>query len=164
MSTPEGFYAIEGFGLVVPIVMILVTVVVGSRALAGGEGNRTMGLLLANPVKRSTVVLEKTVALVIITAVLGLVAFGGTLLGSAIGGLDMQVGNIAAICLLAALLGLVIGELAPPAERRHGQGTLGRGGLARIRTSRLAAQLLPAAQRQRGPIHAGVPLLLLPGQ
>ena len=112
MSTPEGFYTIEGFGFVVPIALILVTVVVGSRAFAGEEANRTMGLLLANPVKRSTVALEKTVAMVIIAAVLGLVTFGGTLLGSAIGGLDMQAGNIAAICMHATLLGLVVGGIA----------------------------------------------------
>ncbi len=112
MSTPEGFYTIEGFGLVVPIAMILVTVTVGSRALAGEEGNRTMGLLLANPVKRSSVVVEKTVALVIIAAVLGLVAFGATVLGSYLGGLGMDAGHIAAICLLAVLLGLVVGGLA----------------------------------------------------
>ena len=109
MSTPEGFYTIEGFGLVVPIVMILVTVVIGSRALAGEEANRTMGLLLANPVKRSTVVLEKAAAMLLIAAILGFVAFGATVLGSWIGGLGMDTGNIAAIALSATLLGLAVG-------------------------------------------------------
>ena len=59
MSTAEGFYEAETYGLMVPISVIVVTAVIGSRALAGEEQNRTMGLLLANPIKRSRVVLEK---------------------------------------------------------------------------------------------------------
>jgi beta-exotoxin I transport system permease protein len=112
LRTPEGWYTIEGFGFVIPIVMIVTAMVVGSRALAGEEGNRTMGLLLANPVKRSTIVIEKTVAMVILLAVLGVVTFAATVVGSTIGGLGMDIGNIAAISLLAALLGLSFGALA----------------------------------------------------
>lgn len=112
MSTPEGWYTIEGFGLVIPIAMIVAAVVIGARALAGEEANRTMGLLLANPVKRSTVILEKTVAMVVVLAAIGVATFVGTLIGSSIGGLGIDVGNIAAISLLATLLALFVGALA----------------------------------------------------
>jgi ABC-2 type transport system permease protein len=112
MTTPEGFYTVEGFGLVIPIAMITMAVVVGARALAGEEGDRTMGLLLANPVRRSTVVLQKVAAMILLVAVTGLVTFAATVAGSFIGGLGMDIGNIAAISLLAALLALLVGGLA----------------------------------------------------
>jgi len=112
ISTPEGWYQIETFGLMAPIAFMLVTVTIGARALAGEEANRTMGLLLANPVKRSTVVLEKTMAMVLYAAVVGISLFAGVALGSMFGGLGMSVGNIAATTLLATLIGLVFGALA----------------------------------------------------
>ena len=65
MSTPEGWYQLETFGMMAPIAVMVVTVAIGSRALAGEEEHRTMGLLLANPVKRSMVVYQKTFAMII---------------------------------------------------------------------------------------------------
>ncbi len=47
-----------------------------------------MGLLLANPIKRSTVVLQKTIAMVLYGFVVGLLTFAGRG-GSLIGGLGM---------------------------------------------------------------------------
>ena len=61
MSTPEGFYQIEMFGLMIPISILVVTIVIGTAALAGEEKHNTMGLLLANPVRRSTVVTPEDV-------------------------------------------------------------------------------------------------------
>jgi ABC-2 type transport system permease protein len=112
LSTPEGFYQIENFGLMAPIAAMVVTVAVGAKALAGEEANRTMGLLLANPVTRSRIVLEKTAAMVLGAFVVGFMNFAGVALGSVIGGLGMNMGNIAATCLLATLLGLAFGALA----------------------------------------------------
>jgi len=112
MSTPEGFYQIETFGLMAPIALMVVTITVGARALAGEEGRRTMGLLLANPIKRSKIVIEKAWAMVVCAFTVGFATFAGVWLGSLIGGLGMDVGNIAATCLLVTLFGMLIGALA----------------------------------------------------
>ncbi len=112
ISTPEGWYQIETFGLMAPIAFMVVTVMIGSRALAGEEAKRTMGLLLANPIKRSTVVLEKTLAMVVYALVVGVALFAGVALGSIFGGLGMSITNIAATTALATLLGLVFGALS----------------------------------------------------
>ena len=112
MSTAEGFYEAETFGLMAPIAVIVVTAVIGARALAGEEQNRTMGLLLANPIKRSRVVLEKALAMLVYAIAVGVSTFLGVWLGSALGGLGINVGNIAATSLLATLVGLVFGTLA----------------------------------------------------
>jgi ABC-2 type transport system permease protein len=112
MSTAEGFYEAETFGLMAPIAVMVVTMVIGARALAGEEQNRTMGLLLANPIKRSRVVLEKAWAMVVYAVAVGFFTFAGVWLGSVIGGLGMDVGNIAATSFLATLVGLVFGTLS----------------------------------------------------
>ena len=70
-----------------------------------------MGLLLANPIKRSTVVLEKTVVTMVLFALVGVATLGGVAAGSAGRSRDER-GNIAAASLLASLLGLVFGALA----------------------------------------------------
>ena len=112
MSTAEGFYEAETFGLMAPIAVMVVTAVIGARALAGEEQNRTMGLLLSNPIKRSRVVLEKALAMLVYAIAVGLSTFLGVWLGSVLGGLGIDVGNIAATSFLATLVGLVFGTLA----------------------------------------------------
>jgi ABC-2 type transport system permease protein len=112
MGTPEGWYQVETFSMMAPIALMVVTVAIGARALAGEEANRTMGLLLANPIKRSRVVLEKTLAMVVYAVAVGVATFAGVALGSVLGRLGMSTGNIAATSLLVTLLGLVFGALS----------------------------------------------------
>lgn len=71
-----------------------------------------MGLLVANPVSRRRIVLEKAAAMVAATVLLGLFVFVGTMIGSLVAGLDMNAVNVAATSALAVLLALVFGGLA----------------------------------------------------
>jgi ABC-2 type transport system permease protein len=112
LSTPEGYYQLESFGLMAPVAVMVVTITIGARALAGEEENRTMSLLLANPIPRSRVVVEKTLTMVLYALTVGFATFAGVTVGSWIGGLGMDVGNIAATSVLAVLIGLVFGALA----------------------------------------------------
>ncbi len=112
LSRPEGFYQIETFGMMAPIAVMVVTIAIGARALAGEEENRTMGLLLANPIRRSKIIYEKTGSMVLGAFVVGFATFAGVALGSVLGGLGMNIGNIAATSALVTLLGLAFGALA----------------------------------------------------
>jgi ABC-2 type transport system permease protein len=112
LSTPEGYYQIESFGLVTPIALMVVTITLGAKALAGEEENRTMGILLANPVRRSTVLSEKLAAMVLYAVTVGMVVFAGTSAGNWISSLGMDYSNIAATAALATLVGLLFGALA----------------------------------------------------
>ncbi len=112
MSTPEGWYQLETFGMMAPIAVMVVTVAIGAGALAKEEQQRTMGLLLANPIKRSTVVYQKTAAMLANGTLVGISIFAGVAAGSLVGGLGMDIGNIAATSLLVTLVGLVFGALA----------------------------------------------------
>lgn len=112
LSSPEGYYQIETFGMVTPIAMMVVTIAVASRALAGEEANRTIGILLANPVSRSRVVGEKAATMVVFGVVVGFATFAGVSVGNWIGGLGISYSNIAATCALATLIGLLFGALS----------------------------------------------------
>ena len=112
MSTPEGWYSLETFGLMAPGAVILVTVVMGAGALAGEESRRTMALLLACPISRNRIVIEKLIPMVFYAVVVGFVTFAGVSIGSLIADLGMSISNIAATATLQTLVGLVFGSLA----------------------------------------------------
>lgn len=112
MSTPQGWFQIETFGMMAPIMIMLVTISIGANAVAGEESRRTMGLLLANPIPRSRIIAEKAWILVVYAAIVGIAAFAGTVGGSLIASLDISLANIAATCALLTLLGIVGGALA----------------------------------------------------
>jgi beta-exotoxin I transport system permease protein len=112
MSRPEGFYQVETFGMMAPIGVMILTILIGARAVAGEEERRTMGLLLGNPVPRSRVLLEKTLVLVLFGLSVGLATFLGVAIGNILGGLGMDLVRVAATCLLVSLLGIAFGAVA----------------------------------------------------
>ncbi len=112
MSTVEGFLQAEIFSITAPIALILVTAVMGARALAGEEERHTMGLLLSNPINRSHVIVEKSMAMVVYAVGLGTVTFVGTWIGTLLAGLDVPGSNIAAASALVCLMSLVFGGLS----------------------------------------------------
>jgi ABC-2 type transport system permease protein len=151
VSTPAGWYQIETFGLMAPIALMLVTIAVGSRAVAGEESHRTMGLLLANPIKRSKIVIEKAWAMVASAITIGFATFAGVTAGSLLGGLGMDIGNIAATCLLVTLLGLVFGALALALSAATGRVNVAIfGSIGAAFVSYLASSFLPLSESVAG--------------
>ena len=151
MGTPEGWYQIETFGMMAPMAVMVVTVTIGASALAGEEARNTMGLLLANPIRRSTVIYQKTFAMVLYAFVVGFATFAGVVVGSLVGNLGMSVGNIGATCLLLTLLGLVYGGVAIALGAATGRtriATFGTTGLALI--AFVANGLLPFSENLSG--------------
>ena len=71
-----------------------------------------MALLLANPITRSRVVLEKAAVMTVYAVVVGVATFAGIAGGSLLGNLGIDVGNIAAASTLVTLLGLAFGALS----------------------------------------------------
>ena len=112
MSTPEGWFQTQTFGLMAPIAVMVVTISRAARALAGEEQDRTMGLLLANPVPRSQVVVEKAIAMAAHAAVVGFATFAGVSIGILLAGLEVPIRNVAATSVLVTLLGVMFGAVA----------------------------------------------------
>lgn len=112
MSTPTGYIQIELMSFMGPLVVLIYGITAAVGAIAGEEDRRTMDLLLANPVSRTRVLLEKmaaaTLGILLLTAALGT----ALVLEGRIFDMDLPPAKVAAAMLHLALLGLVFMALA----------------------------------------------------
>jgi ABC-2 type transport system permease protein len=125
--SPAGYLGTELFGLLVPVLMLVLGVLAGARALAAEERNGTVDLLLSTPVRRRRLVVEKAVGallplLVIAAAVwLAVAAIGPSQ------GLTVSLGRLAEALVAVALLGAGFGMLAFVVASATGSSSLGGG-------------------------------------
>ncbi len=130
ISTPEGFLNAELFFMMTPILFLVFAMGFGAGAIAGEEEQGTLDLLLANPLSRRRVVLEKFGAMSIGIMLLAIIFWVGLAVGIAIVGEDVNLLNLAAACLSAALLGMTFGTLSLAIGCATGKRTLAMAGAA----------------------------------
>lgn len=113
LSSAAGYLGSSPFGIIVPLAVLFFGIVTGTKAIAGDEESGLLDLLIAHPVTRVRLVLQRCAALAIGTfGIAGLVFLvmlavrGPADLGS------VSTGEFAAQCLNLALLGLLAGALA----------------------------------------------------
>jgi len=111
-SSAAGYLGIELFSLMVPLLLLVAAIGTGAGTIAGEEERGTLELLLANPVSRTKVVLEKTAALVFEVAGLGLVLWLALWIGALATDMSISAGHLAAATLSAVLLALAFGAIA----------------------------------------------------
>jgi beta-exotoxin I transport system permease protein len=112
MSTPVGYVQVELLSFMGPMLLLIYAITAGAAAIAGEEDRHTLDLLLANPVSRRRVVIEKLTAMTVGTALLAVVT-GAALLGEGrLADMRLPAAEVAAAMLHMALLALVFGALA----------------------------------------------------
>jgi ABC-2 type transport system permease protein len=74
ISTAPGYLNARLLSLLLPVLLVIFAIGTGSRAIAGAEEDGTLELLLANPVSRSRVVVERFAAMCTLLAVLVVIA------------------------------------------------------------------------------------------
>ncbi|MCZ6538638.1 MAG: ABC transporter permease subunit [Chloroflexi bacterium] len=111
-TTAEGFLNVEVFSFMGPLVVSVFAIVAGTAAIAGEEESHTLDQLLANPISRTSVLLQKVGTL--LTGLLALmVALGiGLIAGSKIAGFDLSITGTAQALVSLYLLGATLGLLA----------------------------------------------------
>ncbi len=107
-----GWINLGGFSLLIPVLLSLFSIEAGSRLLAWGDEEGSLGLLLAYPIRRRRILLEKYTALPAGLLLLCLIQWVVLMVFSLIFGMHLQVGWTALACLNAGLLGLVFGTAA----------------------------------------------------
>lgn len=112
MLSAVGYLNANLYGAVVPLLFLFYGLFAGAGAVAGEEESGTLDMLLANPVARARVVIEKAVAMVIGLALLGVVMWLTTYLVSLPIDMGLDAAHLAAVNLSAALFGLFMGGLA----------------------------------------------------
>jgi ABC-2 type transport system permease protein len=111
-ASPAGYLGIELFSLMVPLLLLVAAIGTGAASIAGEEERGTLELLLANPVSRTRVVLEKSAALALEVAGLGVVLWLALWIGALSVGMDISAGKLAGATLGAVLLALAYGAIA----------------------------------------------------
>lgn len=110
--TAAGYLGSELFSFMVPLLLIVAAVGAGARAIAGEEEKGTLELLLANPVSRRRLVLEKLGALAVELLALGAVLWLTLAVAVRAAGMDVSLGHLAAAAVSAVLLALGFGAIA----------------------------------------------------
>lgn len=127
MSTPVGYLKVELLSFMGPIAILLYSIGTGVAAIAGEEERHTLETLLAEPVSRARVVVEKAGALVVGTAFLSAVTGAAAVAEGQLADMDLPAGNIAAAMVHLGLLGLVFGAFALALSAATGKAGASRG-------------------------------------
>jgi ABC-2 type transport system permease protein len=112
ITSPTGYLNSQLFILMVPLLFIIYTIGQGSGAIAGEEHAGTMDLLLANPVPRWQVVIEKYSAQVAGAAVIALANWTGIVIGAVIVEMEISLFRIFEATLAALMLSYTFGAFA----------------------------------------------------
>ncbi len=112
IASPAGYLSTTVFGVLVPLLTILFSVAAGTRVIAGEEEAGTLDLLLAHPVGRTRVVVQRFAAIAVFLAVLASAVLLALLAVSGPVELDIPLGNLAAMVTHLALLGLCFAAFA----------------------------------------------------
>jgi ABC-2 type transport system permease protein len=139
-----GYLGSELFSFMVPLLLLVAAVGAGARAIAGEEERGTLDLLLANPISRRRVVLEKLAALAVEIGLLALVLWVSLLVGVRAVSMDVSAAHLAGATTSAALLALLFGALAlllgaGTGRRGVGIGVAAAGAVAAYLVNSLAA-------------------------
>lgn len=108
-TSPAGFLNSQLFFFLLPLVFMFFAIAGGSSAIAGEEERGTLDLLLANPIPRWRIVVEKFAAIIVLTLVLAFALFLALAIGALV--VDMDIGLLAlaqvttSVFLLAAAFG-----------------------------------------------------------
>ncbi len=129
-TSAVGYLGSELFSLMVPLLLLIAAIGAGAGAVAGEEERGTLELLLANPLSRRRLVLEKSAAVALEVVALGAVLWLALWVGARTVGMDISAGHLAAATLSAVLLALAFGALAILLGAATGKRALGVGATA----------------------------------
>lgn len=103
-STPAGYLATEFFSAV-PITLIIFAIVAGTAATAGEESAGTIDLLLAQPIRRWRIIVEKALGIAAAVSVALLAGLPGIFLGQRF--VDFDIGPLRLVAAMLATLPLL---------------------------------------------------------
>lgn len=111
-GSAKGFLSTELFGLMIPLLLAIFVIVIGARALAGEEESRTMAMLLAQPVSRTRIVIEKAFGTLILTLLMTAIVFLSLVIGAQMTNMDISVGSLFAAMAASFALAISFGFIA----------------------------------------------------
>lgn len=111
-STPEGYFNSEFFSITLPLVFMIFALIFATGAILGEESKGTLQLLLANPIPRWRIVIEKFAAMVISIAVIVLICWEAFFLGARFINVELNYINVLLALVSVGLLATLFGSFA----------------------------------------------------
>lgn len=127
MASPAGFMSTYISSLFVPMLFLFYAIGAGSDAIAGEEARGTLDLLLANPVSRRSVLVHKSIALIVAVAVLTVMLWLVLVASAYAVGMSVSYWGLLAVSLGNFLLVVCLGALALGVASATGSKGLGTG-------------------------------------
>jgi ABC-2 type transport system permease protein len=114
LTSPVGYLNTQLFAFVLPVALLVFGLGRGAASLAGEEEERTLDLLLAQPVSRASAYVQKSLALSVGLAVLSIAGWLPLVVLNGPVKFDLPVANLTAACLQVGLmcLGLALAAQA----------------------------------------------------
>ncbi len=124
MATPAGWFTGEMYSIVFPFAVMFVAASSAARAFGGEMENRTLGLVMSTPTRRTRLAIDKIVAMVVhVVAAVAILSLG-VILGVVAAGVELGAGDVFAIGLMLTLLSCAVGGLAMVVSIVTGRGVL----------------------------------------
>lgn len=132
LTTGVGFLRAEVFSLVAPLLLVVLAVLWGGDLIAGEEDRGTIDILMANPISRGRVLLEKWAALAAGVTVTGAALAAGLAIAIPAVGLRVSVAGVAAAVVSVVLMALLYGSIALTVGAATGRRGFARGSAAAL--------------------------------
>lgn len=111
-STPEGFFSTEPYAVVTPIIMVAFAINRGMGAVAGEEQGYTLDQLLGNPLSRTSIVVQKSLAMMVECVIPTVLVAVSIAIGAAIMDYSVSASGLVQISISVLLLAYALGFLA----------------------------------------------------
>jgi len=112
ISSPSGYLGSTVYGLLGSVLIAVMTIGIGTKAIAGSEEDGSLEVLISMPVTRTKVVVHKSLALFVASVMAGTIMLLAVLAIREPIDLDIAASNLAAASLNLALLGSLFGAFA----------------------------------------------------
>jgi ABC-2 type transport system permease protein len=143
ITSPAGYLGSTTYGILGPILAIIFGASLGARAIAGEEEGGRLDVLMAHPVERWSVVIQRAGAIVVALTLAGVVLFVAVLLVSGPADLgDVGAANIAAATVQLVLLAAAFAMLALAVGALTGSRGLSLGAVALVAVATYFANTL----------------------
>jgi len=163
LTSPEGFLNAEVFSFMWPLLFMIFSVWIGTASIAGEERRGTLEILLALPITRSSIVLQKSGVIFVANILLGLSGWIGLAAGFTIISVDVDIFVFISPIVMLALLGSLLGTIALLIGSSTGKTGLAIGVTATVGTAAYLLNTLGQLVDGLGWIRYGSPLYYYSG-
>ena len=160
-STAEGFLSGELFSFTGPLVVIAYAIFRGASSIAGEEESHTLDQLLANPVPRWQILLEKASAMILGIVALGVMFWSALVVGAKLAGVSLGYSSLAAGVVGVCLLAMACGTFAIMLSGAVGKRNMAAGITGGIALTMFLLKRVPVPRRRPQTRQVRVVLLLL---